>query len=1328
MALRVLSTPDHAVADVIFVHGLRMARGRPETDWRRRRDPDSFWPEWLQRDFPNVRVAVLSYNAAASRWFGSSMHLEDRAANVLATLRANGVGERPAIFVTHSLGGLVVKEMLLQSRDAPDADDRRVAAECYGVVFLATPHTGSAWANLATGVRALRGSRAITTLLNNDPHLTGLSRRYRNWVDQKDNLGHLVLTETQPFAGLFLVVTAGSADPGIPGARVVPVDADHNSIATPESRDETVYEQTARFVRSIVAGLAPESATADDALASPADMSRASHRARAVSTPDILPSMERDDLVRRTAACARPIQVLFGEGGLGKSVVAGQIFDTLDGVRPVILIACSMLRLSQRSYGAEEIDEALAVLADGMEPTLTASVAALPTRPVVIIDTVDLLLNQTNGDEIAELLTRLSQASDVIVTCRAREWHDLLAPFTQTLELDSAAVPPLDREQVLAWVDAYLEAERLSPGDSESFRESVESALEVRRGLAVLGVPLRLAMACQLYVTTGGLPDNLTATRLYSEYWSGRVSAERDGRRFTAGANAKERAALQVARGIWAESTNRFIEDVAPIDDIRSTNELISEGVLGRMGGRLHFFHQTFAEFSVAKLLAVEGASGDFERLGTGLRSRTSGYWGVIGHLLLQDLSSQRFEVIWGIVPIDFVEGSRVSIIGALSRGDVEHGEQLLRTIAMRQPEEFASAVDLLEDAGDDYVLPVIHLLTDILPVTQSYLTGVVHALSALIMRLPPSESAVALAKALDRLIARYRARDPLIDTEAQRLLHTVLLDGAYQNSSLLLIAIARYRALPIAGRRVVCSAVKPADSYSRSGFLDVALTLPVPPSAVEPCVDLMRAEWHDPAARVRRGWHSWREVLSQDLPDLWDAVQVRVAGFGRERGEVHEMVSECVQPRLRIPRDRLLNATLFVTDEHPLWVADALLGSKVDEDRLAVTALAQLLLQLRPTLDTERGAALIAMLRPVAHIEPRRAWPALAKVSTADPAQLASVLSELSMQPGVRSRDPQWAGIVASAVDAVADALGVTGTQLAWGQLKPLMQQFGDSSAERLAGVWGMMAHADTDARARVDEVFDSNRQREQKAMTSAILRTREELPWAERSTGLGWTTSLLRVRNDGVVTRLAEDLRRDASTPSWTVAGTTVVVERLQLALDREEDPQTSGSLMALIATIIHDGRPDTHPTQAQVRALLETYRGYIAATLLTGEQPLRLNAMYNQYADALRRLVKPVLGIDAMGQLVIQLLLEVDAGAVAQGAKRTLAKTLAALVRSAPDRWALIESQWASVPESNKQAIAETVLNGLVPDRDGTAMRLAARADCPPSVAAYLHRRTA
>ncbi|WIV60718.1 alpha/beta hydrolase [Amycolatopsis nalaikhensis] len=241
---------ENTLLDVVFVHGLD---GDARKSWSAKRR-GSFWPEWLAEDVDLMSVWSLGYDAASSRWLGHAMPIQDRAINLLAQLESHGIGQRPLCFVTHSMGGLVVKEMLLHAAEGR-ADYAEFATAARGVVFLATPHTGSEVVTNAV-VKALghvyRKTSAIDALARNAAHLRQLNTRYRNWVVAPTvDIRHKIFYETQATKGVH-VVDAGSADPAIPGQTPIPVDANHIDICKPADRGNVVYGQIRRFIAGIV--------------------------------------------------------------------------------------------------------------------------------------------------------------------------------------------------------------------------------------------------------------------------------------------------------------------------------------------------------------------------------------------------------------------------------------------------------------------------------------------------------------------------------------------------------------------------------------------------------------------------------------------------------------------------------------------------------------------------------------------------------------------------------------------------------------------------------------------------------------------------------------------------------------------------------------------------------------------------------------------------------------------------------------------------------------------------------------------------------------------
>ena len=169
-------------ASVIFVHGLG---GHAYDTWRRgarrREAPEdvTFWPLWLAEDLDGISVYTLAYEAPAFNWLGTSMPLQDRAVNVLEVLLSEpGLKSGPVVFICHSLGGLIVKQILLdlQQQKETRKEVKALLGRVTQVVFAATPHTDARQATLLDQLRFFAWpSTSARTLVANDPTLRSTS-------------------------------------------------------------------------------------------------------------------------------------------------------------------------------------------------------------------------------------------------------------------------------------------------------------------------------------------------------------------------------------------------------------------------------------------------------------------------------------------------------------------------------------------------------------------------------------------------------------------------------------------------------------------------------------------------------------------------------------------------------------------------------------------------------------------------------------------------------------------------------------------------------------------------------------------------------------------------------------------------------------------------------------------------------------------------------------------------------------------------------------------------------------------------------------------------
>jgi hypothetical protein len=247
--------------DVVFVHGLN---GNPREYWCHEGKHENFWPAWLGQDLPSVGVWSMGYENAAFKssrhsifgrfgFGGFAMPLSDRAKSILLQLEVSEIGQRPLVFVTHSMGGLVVKQLLRTAYEAPLRSPwKPILKNTRGVCFIATPHIGSDLATWASYFGTLLRTNISTEELNpRESRLRELNEFYRNYVTRKGvNIKTLSFFETKPLGGSnILVVTERDADPGVANAGLYAVGEDHLSICKPPSPMTPIYMKVLRFIK-----------------------------------------------------------------------------------------------------------------------------------------------------------------------------------------------------------------------------------------------------------------------------------------------------------------------------------------------------------------------------------------------------------------------------------------------------------------------------------------------------------------------------------------------------------------------------------------------------------------------------------------------------------------------------------------------------------------------------------------------------------------------------------------------------------------------------------------------------------------------------------------------------------------------------------------------------------------------------------------------------------------------------------------------------------------------------------------------------------------------
>lgn len=248
--------PTHTVLDVIFVHGLT---GDPVQTWTT--SDNDFWPKWLCQTFGEIGIYTMGYPCSIyERWAKKEMDLHERANHMLEKLASYDMGNRPIILVTHSLGGLLAKEMLRTSKECTDEDWQKFAQSTKLVAFLATPHTGATLASVIKFVAPRLASSFIDLLTNDSGYLTNLNQSYRD-LALNNSIATVAYYEKFKTKDVALVVSSQSADPGAGKTRPVAVDADHISICKPSDRDSFVFTSLCRHIRRALKDCVPPNGT-----------------------------------------------------------------------------------------------------------------------------------------------------------------------------------------------------------------------------------------------------------------------------------------------------------------------------------------------------------------------------------------------------------------------------------------------------------------------------------------------------------------------------------------------------------------------------------------------------------------------------------------------------------------------------------------------------------------------------------------------------------------------------------------------------------------------------------------------------------------------------------------------------------------------------------------------------------------------------------------------------------------------------------------------------------------------------------------------------------
>lgn len=251
--------------NLVFVHGLG---DDSISAWSSdKKKTKTFWPRWLAKEYPNIRIWTLDYDASKTEWLRDVSSISKQARTILQVFLNEHFDKFPLAFVAHSFGGILINYLLRVARTQKIIDFTTTMSNFAGAVYLSTPHNGSKIANWVSYIeetlRVLKLSSHIEILKEGSDFLSDLTEFMQNEFDGSQSILFKSLYEQNPLPievcnllkiAKLQVVDRESAKLGITGTTPIEVDnTDHRTICKPISKKNDVYKSTSRFIEDILA-------------------------------------------------------------------------------------------------------------------------------------------------------------------------------------------------------------------------------------------------------------------------------------------------------------------------------------------------------------------------------------------------------------------------------------------------------------------------------------------------------------------------------------------------------------------------------------------------------------------------------------------------------------------------------------------------------------------------------------------------------------------------------------------------------------------------------------------------------------------------------------------------------------------------------------------------------------------------------------------------------------------------------------------------------------------------------------------------------------------
>ncbi|KAH7086933.1 Alpha/Beta hydrolase protein [Paraphoma chrysanthemicola] len=264
---------DKAEVDIVFVHGLRGGR---ESTWTK---DGVLWPrDLLAKDVPDSRIIGYGYDSRIVHAETKEVvqgSLEDDAQTLCSQLdelrRTTNTTERPIVTVGHSMGGLVLAQVVYGGDKVASGNSlRSISDKIVGMLFLGTPFHGSPTAPWGETIRRLwdiigRDSdrNTLKSLAKDSQLLKPLRDGWPQVIQKRGQTKDAKIAVSYCFeklkTGFVVIVPRDNAHfPGV-GGEPIPMRTNHVDICKFNDPDEDQhYKIVKEEIKKLIAASAPE--------------------------------------------------------------------------------------------------------------------------------------------------------------------------------------------------------------------------------------------------------------------------------------------------------------------------------------------------------------------------------------------------------------------------------------------------------------------------------------------------------------------------------------------------------------------------------------------------------------------------------------------------------------------------------------------------------------------------------------------------------------------------------------------------------------------------------------------------------------------------------------------------------------------------------------------------------------------------------------------------------------------------------------------------------------------------------------------------------------